>query len=294
MVVVMARDCTSGGRIVTNAIAMLPSALKALVLAGFFWVALLAPAGANAQVVVTVNGNTAKVVVGLPGILYTEMLLTFEKPANLTPQSLGASAQLVTPLSLVGRLPEPGLLALPLTYPVMIKIAPPVNGGLSFINAATVEVHTHALIFSLDNLFRLYKAPAGGTFFDMTQAVNSGSVRTSGRTGGFSDFIVLIDLIPNDEKSEDQFAYLDARTAAPAITNNARRVLQADLASSRAAFDAGNYALARTRLDTYIADVRKFGGKGVPNKWRAKGDLDNIAGDLIGAAASLQYTLSKL
>lgn len=275
-----------------TAISKLTSAISSLALIALLSAGLLAPA--SAQVTVTVNGNTAKAVIGLPGILYTELLLTFENPANLRPDTLGISARLVGPPDLSGRLPEPALLALPVSFPVMISVAPPANKGLSFINAATVEIHTHALIFTLDNLFRIYKAPAGGPFHDMTDAVNPGSVRTGGRTGGFSDFLILVDSIPNTEKAEDQYAYLDARTNAPAISGNARRVLKADLSASRSAYDAGNYTLARATLDTFIADVRRYGGKGVPNKWRAKRDLDNIAGDLIGAAAALQYTIGRL
>jgi hypothetical protein len=94
--------------------------------------------------------------------------------------------------------------------------------------------------------------------------------------------------------AEDKYAFLDARVANSALSSSAHSTLSADLGASRSAFDAGDYALARIRLDTFRTDLASYAGSGVPNTWRAARDLDNIAGDLFGESASLQFTLARL
>lgn len=264
----------------------------ALVALAFVWASLSAPA--HAGVDVTVSGNTARAVVNLPGVPSTELNLVFESPHNLTAANLGISARVVSAAELTGRLSAADLLSLPFSFPVMISVSPPALGAFSFANAAQVEIHTHALAFTVDNLFRVYKASAGGTFHDITEGVRAGSVRAAGRTGGFSDFLILIDLVPNENKAEDQYAYIAARLENPAISSAARDALEADLGASRAAFDLGDGPTAQARLDTFDAHLRTYAGNGVPNAWRSARDLDNIAGDLLGESAALRYTLSRI
>ncbi len=273
---------------------------KSMGAALLFCVAAMFVQPARATVTVTVSGNTAHAVIGLPGILSTDMTLVFDHPVNLTPANLNITANLVNPNdpALLARLPNPTALSLPAAFPVMISVSPPAKsvpqGGLSFVNAVSVEIHTQALMFTLDNLFRFYKAPAGGTFYDITGDVASGSVRTRGKTGGFSDFLILVDLIPNTSKASDQYDYISTRLNNTAIAATARNTLQADLAASRSAYTAGNYSLAQSRMHTFDSDLAIYAGTGVPNRWNATRDLDNIAGDLYGESGALQYTLGRL
>ena len=214
---------------------------------------------------VRIVGNTAIAEVGLLGIVGTDLILEFEDVQGLTAQNLGISAQLINPLSpsFRARLPEgSGLLSVPL--PLQLSVEPPAAGGLQFRNTVRAELHTHMLGFTVDSPLRLYKSPRGGTFFDITDAIESGSVRASGRTGGFSDFIIVLDLLPSREHADDKFEYLDARLDAPAISPPVRALLEADLASARSAFDAGNHALAEARIDAFVARVRSYSGAGIP------------------------------
>ena len=185
------------------------------------------------------------------------------------------------------------LLSLPACFPVMISVAPPALGGFQFTGAADVEIHTHALTFTSNNLFRIYKASAGGTFHDITEGVHEGSVRTAGRTGGFSDFLILIDTGAEDDKAEDQYDYIAARLTNTAISTAARNELQADLQASRDEFEAGDAESAAILLDAFDATVEDYAGGGVPNVWRSARDLDNIAGDLLSETSALRYSLSR-
>ena len=246
------------------------------------------------RVTVTTSGNTATAVVSLPGLASTELNLSFENPQNLSAANLGISARVVSAAELSTRLTSTELLPLPFAFPVMISVAPPALGGFRFTGAAEVEIHTHALTFSVDNLFRIYKASAGGTFHDITQSVTEGSVRTAGRTGGFSDFLILIDLGAEESKAEDQYDYIAARLTHTAISTAARSALQADLAASREEFEQGDSEAAAALLDAFDASIEDYAGNGVPNVWRSARDLDNIAGDLLSETAALRYSLSRV
>jgi hypothetical protein len=255
---------------------------------------LAAPAAA--QVSVTVSGNTAVAQISLAGGYGADLTLTFQGAQNLSAANLGISATVVNPAdpALLARLPQNTSISVPSAFPVMISVAPPALGGFSFLNGAALEIHTHNLVYTSNSPLRVYKAPAGGAFYDITSEVASGSVRTRGTTGGFSDFLILVDLQPAHDVAEDKYAFLDARVANSALSSSAHSTLSADLGASRSAFDAGDYALARTRLDTFRTDLASYAGSGVPNTWRAARDIDNIAGDLFGESASLQFTLARL
>jgi hypothetical protein len=244
---------------------------------------------------VTINGNTVVAQVDLLGIVGTELRLEFESVQNLSAQNLGLGARLVSPLdpNLLARLPAEGLGALSVALPVAISVDPPANGGLKFQNTVRAEIHTHTLGFTIDSPLRLYKSPHDGEFFDMTSAVAPGSVRTRGSTGGFSDFIVVLDLLPSAQHAEDKYDYLVTRSADPAIPVAVRAMLAHDLAASRAEFDADNYAGAQQQLALFVQHVRANAGGAIPNEWRSQRDRDNVAGDLLGYAGSLSFSIDR-
>lgn len=250
-----------------------------------------APRGA---VDVTIIGNRAIAQINL--LAYSiELILDFESPINLNTWSLGIGASIVDPLdpAFLARLTDPLGLGVPL--PLMVSVEPPVAGGLAFSNAVSVELHTHQLEYAQNSPYRLYKAPAGGVFHDITSDVLQGSVRTRGQTGGFSDFLILSDLVPSyADDADDKYLFLAARLASGAISAKARKVLERDLAASREAYDATDYIAARYALTTFVTRVKSFAGFNVPNRWRSARDLDNVAGDLLGEAGSLDFTLRRL
>ena len=119
---------------------------------------------------VTASGNQATVVVGSPSAPLADVTLAFEDATNLSPSSLGVSAELVslTDPALLARLPDLSLIQLNGTFPLLLTIEPPALGGLRFRDSGRIEIHTHALTYSLGSSFRLFKAQVGGPFRDIT------------------------------------------------------------------------------------------------------------------------------
>lgn len=269
-------------------------------LAAFAALGLLAAGPAAANVVVTVQGNTARAdfaVGGASGSQYTGTLhLAFDAPVALTPANLNITVQVIDPgdPALRARLPGGGQVTVPSAFPVLISVSPPASGGFEFINAAQVELYTTNLSYSTSIPYRLYKAPAGGLFHDLTEDVIPGSIRCRSRTGGFSDFIMVVDQRSLREVAEDKYAFLFARAGDDDVDPATRAALSLDLEESYEEFLEGDYDDAREELDDLELRVQTEAGISVPNRWRAAGDLDNVAGSLEGEAASLDYTLRLL
>lgn len=246
------------------------------------------------QVNVVINGNEAIVGINLLGIT-ADFSLVFDQPQNLTVQSLGIGVQLISPLNaqLRQRMPASRRGGLSVALPLKISVNPPAKYGLQFQNAVELELHTHLLPFQIDSPLRLYKSDNGGPYYDITSDIRAGSVRVRGRSGGFSDFIIVIDLTPNAMAADDKYDFLQARIVD--VPNYGMRFqLNSDLAASRSAYLLGNYSGAIGALDVFETRVRKNAGTLIPNTWRAQRDLDNVAGDLISEAGSLRYVLVRL
>jgi hypothetical protein len=245
-------------------------------------------------VTVSINGNQVVASVNLLGIT-ADFSLRFEQAQNLNPNALGLSARLINPLdpALRARLPDATLLSIPTALPLMISVDPPAGGGLAFSNAVEVELHTHLLPYTIDSPLRLYTAEPGGQFYDITNGIDQGSVRARGRTGGFSDFLIVLDLRPRIGEARAKFDFLDASVLA--VTDaTLRSALQADLGAGRAAFIAGDYSAASAAIGQFEDRVRLHAGGAIPNRWRASRDLDNVAGELISAAGSLRFALGRI
>lgn len=245
---------------------------------------------AQAGVTVAVAGNTATAAIELSGV-EAELILTFDAATNLTAQSLGVSAQLVNLAdpTLLARLPDPSLTSLPGALPLLVTVEPPALGGLSLNNTVRAEIHTHALPYTAGSSFRLFKAPLNGAFRDITDEVAPGSVRTRGTTGGFSQFLVLADLRPTTGVIAEKFAWLRARSAALPATE--RGPIQAQLDAAESAFAQGAHADALAALDALRARVSARAGAFIPNQWTPTQRDANLAGDLLGGAASLKFSI---
>ncbi|GAB1596367.1 DUF6689 family protein [Lysobacter claricitrinus] len=262
-----------------------------------FIVALLALAApfASAQslpVQVAVQGNVATVVIGAPTAPVADMTLTFDSPHALTAANLGIVAQTVplTDPQLLARLPGT-LASLDSAFPVMVTVEP-ATGGLSFDRTVKVEIHTHALPYTYGSSFRLFKAPLGGAFRDITTEVAQGSVRARGTTGGFSQFLILADVrrtgdVVNEklDRLRTRIATLPASEAAPLETQRAAAV--------QAVADA-RYDDALADLDALAARVDARAGTSIPDTWLAGGGGDNTAGELLAGVATAKFSIAYL
>jgi hypothetical protein len=270
------------------------------ILAVFFCVlvcVLLSAAAVSAQGIsnLTISGNEVSASLDLPGIT-ADLTLSFEQAVGLTAANLGLSAQLVNPLdpSLLTRLPAGGLVTVPGASPVLVRVQPPASGGLSFSGVYTLGLHSHNLGFIANSPLRLYSAPDGGPFEDITGSMGSSSYRVRGTKGSFSDFIIVADLRPQATAINQKFdAVGNLLTAyAGAIPAPLLADLNQQLQAARSFYRGGNNVSAAQAVDGFAATVQRNSGTAIPDVWRASGDLANVAGRLRAAASTLSFSLS--
>jgi hypothetical protein len=246
---------------------------------------------------VDVSGNTATAQIGGLGVSIADLTLTFDDASGLDASSLGISAQLVSLSnpslpSLLSRLPNLQLTQLESALPLLITVEPPATAGLSFKRTVRVEVHTHLLAYTAGSPYRLFKAPLGGTFRDITDEIAPGSVRARGTTGGFSQFLVLVDLRDTGTVVAQKFAWLRAHVAT--LPAGLRAPYDAGLDAAETAVGNGDYADAITGLDTLRADAAAQAGNGLAEQWQAGGGAANEAGELIAGLSTLGFSIAYL
>ena len=239
---------------------------------------------------ISIDGNDATTTISA-GTLRLDLGIHFEQVVGLTPASLGLSARLLSPSELQNFLGSPSL---SVALPIVVRIEPPPSGGLSFSGVAGIDVHTHNLEFTANCPLRLYKAPLGGTFVDVTESMGMGSYRARGSTGGFSEFVIVVDLRNHPSVVTDKINRLDALLAAhsaampPALAD----ALADQVDAIRAEWVAGDAIGAIDQVDAFSAAVQAVAGNPLPNVWRSARDIANVAGDLRAAAATLRFSLN--
>lgn len=248
----------------------------------------------NLPVSVTTSGNHAAITIGDSGEPLAEVSLDFQDATGLTPASLGVTAQLLTAPdgALLSRLPDLNLTSLADALPLLITIEPPANGGLSFRNTGRLEIHTHLLPYSVGSSFRVFKAPLGGAFRDVTDEIAQGSVRARTTYGGFSQFLILVDLRSTGVVIDEKFGWLRNKVAALPV--NERGAFYAFLDQAESAVDAADYATALAAIDSLRARTQSRAGQFLPNEWRATRNVDNQAGDLVAGANTLKFSVAYL
>jgi hypothetical protein len=281
---------------------------------------------ATAGVVVTTSGNTAVANISLTdGIAtYTSTVtITFDSSANLTPDELNLTAQLVDP-SNTARLPSPcpqllgGCVAVDPAFPLLVTVEPlnlpwlfraefestdTLPGNLSFLNTYEIEVETTNLPCTAaatgdpcaNTPYRLFKAPVDGTFTDYTDDVLKGSVRARGRGGSFSQFLVVQDTRVSLTVALGKVADLNTRILAASLNNTVRGDLLALVADiDLILLTTLDYAAAIQDVDQLIAEIQAHAGIDIANRWSSDHTLINDAGEMEGLAQTLRYTLVRL
>ena len=261
----------------------------------FAWSALSTSAVAQSlPVTVQASGNNASAVIGAPGAELAELSLVFEDASNLSPSSLGVSANLVslTDPALLARLPNASLTTLSSALPMMVTIEPPATGGLRFRGVGRLELHTHALTYSLGSSLRVFKAPLGGNFVDVTDEIAEGSVKARTTYGGFSQFLIVTDVRTTASVIATKIDWLRGKIGG--LPLNERGAFTAKLNDVEAAVALGNYATAIAKIDEFRARAEARAGQFIANEWRATRDVENHAGNLISGAATLRFSVAYL
>jgi len=269
--------------------------INAFLLTVLCWAACCGIAAAQpVPVSVAISGNTATASIGLPGARLAELILSFDDASGLSASSLGISAELVDPASaaLLARLPDTSLTSLPAALPLLITVEPPSLGGLSFRRTVSAEIHTHLLAYTAGSPYRVFKAPLGGAFRDITREVAAGSVRARSSTGAFSQFLILADLRPSGTVIAQKFAWLRGETAGVSALH--RAALDAHLDAAESAVAEARWADAVGELDAFSAYVSAQAGIGIAQQWRALRDQHNRAGELLSGAATLKFSIGYL
>ena len=252
--------------------------------------AAAAPPLGVAPSLLSLGGSTGSLSISLLG---TDVSLSFEDVSGLNLLSLGLSVQLVNPLdpAFRARLPAgTGLSALP----VLVRIEPPAWGGLSFRGVVSLDVHTHLLPYLPASPLRIFSAPLGGPFRDITAEMGPGSYRARSITGGFSEFLIAIDLRPINQVIATKLGALEdlldgyEGTMSGAIYDD----LEERLEDIEADIAGNDLAGAIAGIDGFLEEVEDHsGGTGIPNVWRAARDRQNVAGYLRSAALTLRFSL---
>ncbi len=255
---------------------------------------LAAPAlAANGVVNVEIDGDTAIADISL-GATSATLTIRFENAVGLSADNLGISAKLVDPLSpaFVSRLGSG--ISLPGAFPLVVRIAPPASGGLSFSGVVSVDLYTHDLQFTIGSPLRLLASPDGGSFTDITTQVGSGSVRAGGSKADFSDFIVAADVRPLAGVIQSKYSQLASllNQHAAAMSGNLSTELTSLFNASQSAYASGDLISAIEYLEAFGDRVAAASGSQVPDVWRSSRDLTNVAGSLRSAAATLRYSLT--
>jgi hypothetical protein len=256
---------------------------------------LLAAPSAMADGIVDaqVQGDTLRAQIVL-GSTTASLTVEFENVVGLSAANLGLSAATLNPL-------DPGLLArldpsvsIPAAFPVLIRIEPPASGGLAFSGVVSIEIYTHALHYVPGSPLRMFAAPSGGAFRDITTSEGGGSYRSGGTRGTFSEFIIVMDLNGLSTVINGKFAALSQLLTeyAAQMSSTAQAELQSLYSAALTAWEENALVDAIGHIEDFGVAVEQYGGDAIPNVWRSAGDLDNVAGELRALAATLRYSLT--
>lgn len=259
--------------------------------------ALSVPPSAAAAVDARIEGNRYVAIIDLAGGYSVELSLRFDNAVGLDVDALGVTAEVVDPLSLslLSRLPSSTNLSIPVDFPVLVRIAPPAGSGLSFEGTVEVEFYTRNLKYVPGTPLRLYKAPPGGTFTDITDRVSGGSYRPRGSTGEFSDFLIVADLRLLPAVIGAKFDGLEQRlqNASGAIDPATASQLQQLVSVAQWSWQNGDPGAAVDAVTEFERVVSEAAAAGLlPRVWRSSRDLDNVDGTLRAAARTLRFSLN--
>ena len=254
---------------------------------------LAPPARAQGVVDLEVVGNVVTGVIELPGGLVADLRLGFEEQEGLDLETLRFRARLVSPLDLLLKRRLPSGTGIPVAFPVLLEISPTAASQLTFTGTYSLELHTHALIYTPDTRLRIFKAPAGGKFEDVTQAMGMGSYRARAGGKSFSDFLIVLDLRTDNSIISGKYAALDATLRAnqasidPAVYQQLRGLFTA----SNDAYKGGQLAAAIGYLEVFATTVVENSGAKIPDVWQASSSLVNVAGALRVESGTLRFSL---
>lgn len=258
-----------------------------LLIASPLWAELIDP---------RVEGNQLTADIELPDGISAELRISFEDAVGLSAAGLGLSDRLVSPTDpqLLARLPHAALTAIPTAFPVLVTIDPPVGGALSYSGKPTVELYTHNLEYVPNTPLRLFAAPLGGDFVDVTASVSSGSYRVGGSKPDLAgDYLIVADLRDDNPVIDQKLTWLETTLEETSVEIDPPTLADLEdlVVAIKQAVQSGDPRTAAEEVETFDEVVKVSSGDAIPDVWRASGDLQNVAGDLRSIAATLRFSL---
>jgi hypothetical protein len=132
-------------------------------------------------------------------------------------------------------------------------------------------------------------------FVDITETYGVGSFRAQGRSGSFSELLIVRDLRGNADVLTAKFLTLQGTLAThvpPDIDPVVYDQLDTLLLDGQVAYLADDIPLALTKVDAFLDLVEAESGRGIPDIWVSTGTLVNVAAKLGSAAATLRFSLA--
>lgn len=270
-----------------------------ILFAGLLALSLVTRAGwAEDLAEIEVEGSTVTAKIELAPALEADLTITFEQVVGLhaNAAALGLSVTSIDPtgFDLLGRLPDTQLISIPAEFPVLLAIEPPADGPLSFSGVVSIELHTHNLTYTVACPLRLFAAEEGGSFYDITNTMGTGSYRVGASKGGFSEFLIVADLRAATTAIDQKFARLQTILDHNCgdVDGTVLATLQGHVDTAWSWYVAGDLLSAKAEIDEFIAAVKANSGTAIPATWRSAGDLVNVGGLLRQEASTLRFSLS--
>ena len=240
----------------------------------------------------SVDDNRVTAGIVFPGGIAGELLLSFEDASDLNLNNLNLLAELVDPgdPALLDCLPAG--VQIPSEFPVLITIGPSGGSTLSFRGRWSLELVTENLEFTANTPLRLFKAPDGGAFEDVTSSLGLGSLRVLGVGSDFSEFLITADLRTVDSEVEVKHPRLQTALddAKPTIPDMLFDTLQSTLDTARQSYLDGRLKDAIDDYLLFAATVLAASGTTIPDEWTPDGP-ENLAGKLRVLAESLIFSV---
>jgi len=160
------------------------------------------------------------------------------------------------------------------------------------LDFATGAFTTDSLQFLGGTPLRLFKAPDGGAFADITRTYGLGSFRVRGSGASFSEFVIAEDMRPVGNvvgrKLQAAGEILDAAASVPPAV---RQQLRGAVAQVREQVDQGAYGDAIDGVKALVAAIEELSGDSIPGVWRSSEPGGNVAGELVAVLETLTFSL---
>lgn len=254
------------------------------------------------SIVVTIDGDEAEVDITLVDgaeVYELDFDLHFDDVDNLTEACLGLSAELLDAseqAAISARLPRVSQ-SIAAEFPIVVRVEPPASCGLAFRGDVDVDFHTDEhVVFAPGSGYRFFKGPVGGALKDITGVIGAGSIRTRGRSGRFSEFLLGFEANQDyDQQVQESLAELRTLLDSPDLAAAVKAVLDLDLDLAEAAYTNGAYAAAAAHVLEFETHVDALGGVGIPNSWQASvAGSAALEGELLGSSGPLAFALARL